>query len=193
MKIIGITGGIGSGKSTVCRLFAQRGIAVYEADVRAKAVIEENEALISGIKQAFGTEAYFLDGSYNRKYMADIVFHDAEKLAELNALVHPAVRQDFVDWQAHIAKDYPHDFVLKEAAILYETGTNKDTDAVIAVYAPKSIRIQRVMSRDAILLSEVLLRMQRQWADSRKLQQADFVIYNDGKHDLPPQVAAVLP
>ncbi len=188
MKIIGITGGIGSGKSTVCRLFAEYGIAIYEADSRAKAVIAQNEALMLAIKKQFGENAYLPDGTYHRKYIADIVFQQPEKLAQLNALVHPAVRQDFIDWFAEKQINYSHTFVLKEAAILYEAGTDKDCDAVITVYAPKNIRIQRIIKRDDISIPEIRSRMQRQWADAKKMQKADFVIYNDGKHDLPSQV-----
>lgn len=192
MKIIGITGGIGSGKSTVCRLFSAYGIAIYEADSRAKAVIEQNEGLILAIKKHFGENAYLSDGTYHRKYIADIVFQQPEKLAQLNALVHPAVKQDFIDWFAEKQRNYTHSFVLKEAAILYEAGTDKDCDAVIAVYAPKNIRIQRVIKRDDICIPEIHSRMQRQWADAKKMQKADFVIYNDGTHALPSQVKAFM-
>lgn len=192
MKIIGITGGIGSGKSTVCRLFAEQGIAIYDADSRAKWVIENNESLILGIKKIFGENAYLPKGIYNRQYISAIVFKQPEKLAQLNSIVHPAVKQDFIDWLATKKENYAYPFVLKEAAILYEAGTDKNTDAVIAVYAPKKIRIERVRQRDNLGVDEILARMQRQWADAKKMQKADFVIYNDGKHGLMPQVFTIL-
>lgn len=192
MKIIGITGGIGSGKSTVCRLFAEQGIAIYDADSRAKWVIENNESLVLGIKKIFGENAYLPKGIYNRQYISAIVFKQPEKLAQLNSIVHPAVKQDFIDWLATKKENYAHSFVLKEAAILYEAGTDKNTDAVIAVYAPKKIRIERVRQRDNLGVDEILARMQRQWADAKKMQKADFVIYNDGKHGLMPQVSTIL-
>lgn len=192
MKIIGITGGIGSGKSTVCAIFAQYGIAIYDADKQAKLVIEKNENLISNIKKTFGENAYLPDGSYNRKYIAEIVFNQPEKLAILNNLVHPVVKQDFINWLDDKKENYQHSFILREAAILYEAGADKGTDSVIAVYAPKKIRIQRVMQRDKITLEEVLSRMERQWTDAKKIQKADYVIYNDGKHLLPEQVATYM-
>lgn len=192
MKIIGITGGIGSGKSTVCRLFAEQGIAIYDADSRAKWVIENNENLVLAIKNIFGENAYLPNGLYNKQYISAIVFKQPEKLAQLNSIVHPAVKQDFIDWLAAKKENYAHSFVLKETAILYEAGTDKNTDVVIAVYAPKKIRIERVRQRDNLGTDEILARMQRQWADAKKMQKADFVIYNDGKHGLISQVSTIL-
>ena len=185
---IGITGGIGSGKSRVCSIFADLGYAVYDADTRARVLMNENPAIVEGVKALFGEGAYLPDGVLNRAGIGKIVFDDPEKLARLNALVHPQTRRDFQVWfQAGLA-GYQKGFVLKEAAILYESGTWKDADGVIAVYAPKSVRIARVIQRDGISAGEVLKRMARQWPDLEKLRRSDFVIYNDGHHGLAAQV-----
>lgn len=185
---IGITGGIGSGKSRVCQIFSSLGYAVYEADARARALMNENERIIEGVKSLLGEEAYLPDGSLNRPLVGKIVFDDPEKLASLNAIVHPQTRRDFQLWFQSLLTGYKKNFVLKEAAILYESGTSQDADGVIAVYAPKRVRIDRVKKRDGITAAEVMKRMDRQWPDAEKLRRADFVIYNDGRHSLTEQV-----
>ena len=187
MKHIGITGGIGSGKSTVARIFESMGYAVYYSDKRAKALMTEDAKLVKGVKDLFGAEAYFEDGSLNRAFVGEQVFNDEKKLEALNALVHPAVGRDYRRWAASL-KDYDKPFTLKEAAILFESGADRDTDEVIAVYAPKKLRIERVMARDGVTAEAVEARMAKQWPESKKMARSDYIIYNDGKHMLIPQV-----
>lgn len=188
IKIIGITGGIGSGKSTVCKIFQTLGYRVYDADSRAKALLHENEELKRKIKAELGEEAYTKEGIYNRAYIGSLVFADKEKLAKLNAIVHPATRQDFQDWVQENQQNYPKSYLIKEAAILFESGSYKDSDLIISVYCPKNIRIQRVIARDKSEPRLVIQRIQNQWADSKKIHLSDFTIYNDGEHAIIPQV-----
>ncbi len=185
---VGITGGIGSGKSTVCKIFEVLGIPVYYADDRAKWLMHHQPDLVKGIKAAFGDKAYHADNTLNRPYIADIVFNNKEKLDELNALVHPAVFQDGIAWnEAHTDAPY----TLKEAAILFESGSIMTVDKVITVFAPKEIRIQRVRSRDNTTREAVEARMSKQMPEEEKIKRSDFVIYNDGEHSLIKQVLAV--
>ena len=193
IKQIGLTGGIGSGKSTVARIFESMGYAIYYADARAKALMTEDSELISGVKALLGQESYSPEGQLNRAFVGKEVFGDDDKLQALNALVHPAVARDYHRWISALAEQgYDKSFALKEAAILYESGSYKDSDAVIAVYAPKTVRLERVMARDGVDEAAVLARMEKQWPESKKLERADIVIYNDGEHMLIPQVMAVV-
>lgn len=189
---IGITGGIGSGKSTVCRIFEQMGYRVYSADDRAKHLMVAYEPLVEQIKLLLGDQAYLEDGMLNRKWIGTQVFADKEKLEALNKLVHPAVRQDFESWSFAQIPSYEKSFLLYEAAILFESGGKDRVDAVITVYAPKEIRIQRVMNRDHTTREHVEARMANQWPDQKKLDLADFAIFNDGNHMLIPQVLAAV-
>ncbi len=187
-QIIGVTGGIGSGKSTVCRIFQHLGYSVYSADDRAKAVMVSYKPLVKQLKELFGEEAYFPDGSLNRKWIGAQVFSNKEKLQALNSLVHPAVHRDFHQWVEKLKLSYHKSFVLYEAAILFESGGKDRVNGVITVFAPKTLRIQRVVSRDRVSPEQVEARMNNQWPDHKKLALADFVIYNDEKHMLIPQV-----
>ncbi len=188
MNIIGITGGIGSGKTTVCKIFELLGISVYYADDSAKHLMVHDPQVVSSIQQLLGAEAYLPDGSLNRKWIGSQVFNDRDKLNQLNAIVHPATREDFRRWVEEKQGNTNDAFVLREAAILFEAGAAADTDGVITVYAPKSIRIRRVMERDHVSQEEVLKRMANQWADTEKIRRADLTIYNDGTHMVVPQV-----
>lgn len=190
MHEVGLTGGIGSGKSTVARIFETLGYRIYYADDRAKALTLENPSVIAQIKKAFGEDMYLENGVLDRKKMAGIVFQDKDRLAVLNGIVHPATRQDFADWMEQIPPDYDKNFILKEAAILFESGSYQDMEAVISVYAPKSVRLERVLSRDGATPEQVLSRMDNQWPENYKLRKADFVIYNDGSHPIIPQITA---
>jgi dephospho-CoA kinase len=184
MRIIGITGGIGSGKTTVCGIFAELGIPVYYADDRAKAVMVEDAELMASIVDAFGAEAY-QDGKLNRPFLAQQVFSSEEKLARLNSLVHPAVARDFMRWVvAHEKSQY----VIKEAAILFESGAYKAVQETVLVTAPEDLRIQRVVQRDGVAESVVRQRMANQWPEERKAELADHIILNDGHQLLIPQV-----
>ncbi|MET3979403.1 dephospho-CoA kinase [Mucilaginibacter sp. UYP25] len=182
---VGITGNIGSGKTTVCKIFEVLGIPVFYADDAAKQVMVKDEELIKGIKKAFGNDAYFADGSLNRKYIAGIVFNSEQELEKLNALVHPAVFRAFDKWVLN-QKDAP--YVLKEAAILFESGSYKKCDRAIMVTAPLEVRIKRVTQRDGITADEVKARNARQFTEEKKLALANDVIINDGKQLVIPQV-----
>lgn len=188
MLKIGITGGIGSGKTTVCKMFETLGIPIYYADDRAKAIMVSDEKLIAGIKVVFGESAYLEDGSLNRPHIAKIAFSDKLKLEQLNALVHPIVRLDGENWfNNQINKAY----ALKEAALHFETGGYKLMDKMITVFAPEDVRIERVMKRDNVTKAAVKARVDKQMSDSEKVELADFVIYNDGSQSLIKQVMAI--
>jgi len=183
----GITGGIGSGKTTVCRLFETLGIPVYYADYWAKWLLENDSDLVAGVKKEFGAEAY-LDGKYNRPFIANIVFNDPEKLAALNALSHPALEKHSRQWHAE-QSGVP--YTLKEAAVMIESGSHRFLDVLIVVTAPEDLRVQRVMERDGMEAEVVRKRMANQMPETEKTKLADFVIDNDGVHALIPQVWAI--
>lgn len=192
MLNIGITGGIGSGKSTVGKIFSSLGYRLYHADARAKALMTDNPRVVQQVKDLFGEETYFDDGTLNRALLGKIVFQDSSKLAQLNAIVHPETARDYVEWVQETPADYGKTFVLKEAAILYESGASAYSDAVITVYAPTATRLSRVMNRDKVDRQTVLARMNKQWPEIKKVHQAEFMIINDGKHALIPQVLAAI-
>lgn len=173
MYKVGVTGGIGSGKSTVCRLFAERGIAVYDSDSQAKRLMEESEALRAALVGAFGEECY-ADGRLNRRYLAARVFGDAAALVRLNGLVHPAVREDFRAWAERQSGPY----VILESAILFEAGFENEVDTTLAVLAPTEERIKRCMERDGASREEVLRRMANQSDDDTLHRLAARTIVN---------------
>ena len=187
MLKIGITGNIGSGKTTVSKLFELIGIPVFYADDAAKILMVTDEVLIAGIKQTFGAESYLDDKTLNRKHIADIVFSDEAQLAKLNALVHPAVFRAFDSWAEQEVKDGVP-YVLKEAAVLFESSSYKFCDKTIMVTAPLDMRIKRVMHRDNITRQEVLNREARQFTEEKKIQLADYIIKNDESELVIPQV-----
>lgn len=187
MLKIGITGGIGSGKTTVCKIFETLGIPIYYADDRAKALMVTWPDVRQQIIEAFGTPSYQADGTLNRMHLAKIAFSNPKKLAQLNAIVHPAVAKDAADWQAQQNTPY----TLKEAALLFESGSYRALDAVITVYAPKSIRVKRVMQRDGIDEASVLSRLNKQMPDFEKLNLADYIISNNGQQPLIQQVLTI--
>lgn len=183
---IGITGGIGSGKSLICRIFQQLGIAVYDADSHAKNLMTTDGILMSGIKKEFGDLSYHPDGTLNRTYLAGNVFNDEKKLEVLNSLVHPRVKVDYENWLLGHGSDK---YVIKEAALLFEAGTDKTLDKIIVVYAPEELRIKRVLLRDAHRTPEqVKAIIQKQLPEEEKLKRADFVIVNDETKLIIPQV-----
>ena len=173
MKVVGLTGGIGSGKSTIARLFAALGIAVYDSDIEAKKLINTSAEIKKRIVEVFGAEAY-AEGVYNRAYMADIVFRNPDKLAVLNSIVHPVLADDFNQWVALQTSPY----VIKEAAILFESGSYKNCDFIITVTAPETLRISRCMSRDGSTEAQVRARMAQQWTDAQRIALSDAVIEN---------------
>lgn len=186
-RIVGITGGIGSGKTTVARFFEQQGVPVYYADDRAK-VVSASEEVSGRISGLFGDEV-LTDGVVDRKKLAAVVFASPEKLASLNAIVHPAVKEDFIRWKTQNANA---PILMREAAILFESGSYKDCDKIILVTAPEEIRIRRVIDRSGLTREEVQSRMSSQWSDDRKMFLSDFVIFNNDLEDTRQQALEIL-
>lgn len=173
-KIIGLTGGIGSGKSTVANYIASKGIPVYIADEEAKKIMERDDVK-QKIQNLFTESILNSDNSLNRKKIAEFVFNNPDKLKELNAIVHPEVQLHFKNWlKEH--KNYP--FIIKEVAILFETGGNKQCDKVILITAPEELRIERAMKRDNLTKKDILVRIKNQISDSKKKELSDFVVEN---------------
>jgi dephospho-CoA kinase len=173
MKIVGLTGGIGSGKTTVANFFKELGVPIYIADVEAKNLMAKNAELQQKIKSLFGEDAY-LNGELNRKYIAELVFKNPEKLRALNNLVHPAVAEDFKKW----INTQNAAFVIKESALLFETGDYKNCDVIILVKAPLDERISRVMKRDTASKEGVMDRISHQWPDEKKENLSNYIIEN---------------
>ncbi|MFC3196958.1 dephospho-CoA kinase [Parapedobacter deserti] len=181
---VGITGGIGSGKSVICRMFRVLGIPIFDADTEAKRLMVDDPQLVNAISTAFGTEAYRNDGSLDRAYLAAKVFGDEDQLSRLNALVHPVVIRAGEEWAARQQAPY----TIKEAALLFESGSYKLNDYNVLVTAPVHLRMERVMQRDGVTAEQVETRMTRQWSDDKKERLADFSIVNDGRRAVIPQV-----
>ena len=188
-KQIGITGGIGTGKSLVCRIFQCFGVPVYDADSHAKELMTTDGILISNIKKEFGELSYNTDGSLNRNYLSLRVFNDAEQLRKLNQLVHPRVAIDYKRW---VDKKVGAQYVLKEAALLFEAGSNQQLDKVIVVTAPETLRIQRVLKRDRYRTEDQIKSIvANQMPEEQKMKRADFIVRNDETVLLIPQVIEV--
>ena len=182
---IGITGGIGSGKSTVCRIFRELGVPVYDSDLEAKKLTATHPEIRKQLIAKFGTEVYFDDHSLNKKYLAEIIFTKKEDLTFVNGVIHPIVNQNFNDWvERHRA--YP--YLLKEAAILFESGAYKQMDEVIMVFSPIDLRIKRVVQRDGVEKKTVLERIENQMSEEEKMKKSDEIVYNDDKNMLIPQI-----
>ena len=187
MLKVGITGGIGSGKTTVCRIFEMLGIPVFYADTVSRNLVQQNPEVIAAIKASFGNGIY-RDALLNTKALAKIVFNDPEKLRKLNSIVHPSVFRMFNEW---IAKHAGYAYVLKEAALIFETNAHLTLDAVIVVTAPETMRIKRVMQRDGATEADVQQRMKQQMPEAEKRKQATFIIHNDESELLIPQILAI--
>lgn len=183
---VGLTGGIGSGKSTVAGYFRQLGVPVYDSDLRARELMEGDPGLRTGIQELLGPEAY-RNGALNRPFIADRVFGDRELLGRLNALVHPVVRADFLQWAGR--QSFP--YVVQEAAVLFENGAYRDFDHMILVTAPAGERIRRVMARDEVSEAQVRSRMENQWDTALKIPLADFVIENTDLEETRRQVGQI--
>lgn len=184
---VGVTGGIGSGKTLVCNVLEKLGIPVYKADLEARRLMAEDQVLMGQIVELFGEEAY-IDGALNRSYLAEKVFGDREQLERLNGLVHPAVRKDYHHW-VDDQKGVP--YVVEEAAILFESGASRWMDLVVMVYAPEALRISRVMDRDGVEEETVRKRMAQQMGEEDKRAKADLVIVNDEQERLLPQILKI--
>jgi dephospho-CoA kinase len=188
MITVGVTGGIGSGKTTVCKILEVLGIPVYYADIRAKQLYQENDGVMRAVKELFGDDIY-RGGELDRAEVAKRVFSNKELLNKLNSIVHPAVEKDFLKWTKQFG-DVP--FVVKEAAILFENGGYKKLDMNVLVTAPEEMRINRVVKRDGIPAEQVKERIRNQWPDEKKIPLADFVIKCDEEHLVIPQVMEIM-
>lgn len=183
MYKVGITGGIGSGKSTVCRMLAERGVALYDADSRAKSLMSTSEALRRALIDNFGAETFTAEG-LNRAYLAGRVFNDAEQLRLLNSIVHPAVIEDFEAW----AEAQEGNYVVFESAILFEAGLEDRVDVAVAVMAPEALRVERVMARDGHSREQVLARIKNQMSDDERSDRAKYSIVNVDIEELEEDV-----
>ena len=190
MKKIGITGGIGSGKSNIAEAFKILGIGVYNSDKRAKWLNENDERIVAGLTKLLGNEVYFADGKLNKRYMAGRIFSDKKLLQEVNALIHPIVEEDFETWckeqEAKGAK-----YIINEAALLVENGSYERYDYLIVVCAPYEQRVTRTMKRDNMTKEQVESRINNQMSDDEKREYADEVILTDDKHFIIPQIMKI--
>lgn len=184
--IVGLTGGIGSGKSTVAEIFQHLGIPVFVADEAAKELLNRSEDLQRALKALLGPEL-IKDGKLDRAYMASKIFQDEKLLEQVNQLIHPQVGALFRKWYSEQSAPY----VIREAAILFESGTDKDCARVIVVTAPEELRIKRVMTRSGLKREQILARMDRQWPQLRKNERADYLVYNDHSRSLIKQILVI--
>lgn len=184
---IGITGGIGSGKSTVCQIFKILGIPVFEADFIAKILINSNVEIKNGLVALFGREIYGSDNRINRKKLANLIFNDDNLLEQVNRLVHPAVGNEFINWM----KTQDSEYIIHEAAILFESGFYKMMDYTILVSAPEEMRIDRVTKRENLTPGMVRERMAKQWTDEEKRKLATLELVNDNKKLVIPQILEI--
>ncbi len=185
---IGVTGGMGSGKSVVCELFRLHGAPVFDADKEAKLLNDTSPRIKEELTRHFGSDLY-KKGKLDRQKLATLIFHDKQNLALVNSIIHPVLADQFIKWSKE-RDSYP--FVVIDAAVLFEAGFEQHVDKVITIYAPEAERIERVTRRDGIRKSQVMARMQHQIPEEEKAKRADHVIYNDGQHSLIQQVANIL-
>jgi dephospho-CoA kinase len=184
---VGVTGGIGSGKSMVCQVFAKLGIPVFNADLAAKKLMDEDQILKQQLIDTFGEDIYTPEGLLDRKKLAGIIFNDQLALQKVNALVHPFVREHFDQW----AEKQNAPYVIQEAAILFESGQAERFNKTVLVIAPEEVRIERVMQRDNTTHEKVLERMANQLPDKEKIGKADFVVLNNGEAMVLPQIIEI--
>ncbi len=181
---IGITGGMGAGKSTICQIFKRLGVPVYDADSRAKWIMNNDPELKKEIVSNFGWDSYDRKDELNKEYLAKVVFNNDQKLGLLNSIVHPAVKLDYINWiEEHKSEPYS----LKEAALLFESDSYKNLHKVIVVNSPIETRIGRIMQRDHVKREDILKRIQNQTTDRERMKKADWIIYNDGHRSLIEQ------
>ncbi len=189
MLKIGITGGIGAGKSVICKVFSLLGVPVYDADSMAKMVMDKSVKLQKRLQSVFGT-GIISEGKPDRKALARIVFDDQEALDKLNEIVHPEVHRNFLSW---LEKHRHHPYIIKEAAIMFETGAHSLLDFVILITAPEELRMQRIMARDNGSEESIRKRMERQWPDEKKIPLAGMVIRNDNTRMIIPAILQIHP
>jgi len=187
MVIVGITGGIGSGKSVISKLLVAMGYSVYDSDAEAKKIMQSDLSVIKALELEFGENTY-LNNQLNKQHLAGEVFGHPERLRALNAIVHPAVKRHFGAW----AKRQSGSLVFLETAILFESGFNSETHKVILVTAPLDIRIERVVRRDQCTQEQVMQRIAQQWTEEAKALKSDFIIVNDGQHSLIKQTEKII-
>ncbi len=185
---VGVTGGIGSGKSLVCSVLTAMGYPVFNADNDARLVVEQDAKAITAIKALFGNDIY-TDNKLNRAKVGELVFANPELLGKLNEIVHPLVIQRFINW---VEENKKHPLVFMEAAILFESGVDKGLDKVISVIAPAEVRIQRVMKRDGLSQNLIADRIKRQWPQDELIKRSDYIVDNDGVKLLWPQVIKIV-
>lgn len=185
--LVGLTGGIGSGKTTVAKLFETMGCPVYNSDEKAKELYY-NPEIKKAVCQLLGAEAYINEKEIDKNYIAQKVFNNKDLLNQLNVIIHPAVKQDFINFKNKFS---PQTLIIKETALLFEASINKELDYSILVTAPTELKISRVLKRSGIPKTEIEARMNAQWNDERKAQMANFIITNDDKSALIPQVITV--
>jgi dephospho-CoA kinase len=186
---LGITGGIGSGKSIICKIIEVLGIPVFYADAESKMLLETNPDIIRKVKELFGEGSYTSSGLPDRKYLSGVVFNNPDQLNKLNALLHPAVQQHYRNW---VKQHEDKDMVAKEAAIMFESGSYKDMDFVIAVSSPQEVRIRRVMERDRKTENDILKIISRQLPEEEVIKRSDFVIVNDDRQLVIPRVLEII-
>ncbi len=188
MLLVGVTGGIGAGKSLICNIFRILGVPVFDADLQAKRLMREDLSLVGDIKSTFGENAYLPDGSVNRTYLSEKVFQNPVELQKLNQMVHPAVKKDFERW----SQGWDSPFVIKEAALLVESGSYKDLDILIVVTAPEKCRIERVLLRDEHRTKKQVEEIiKNQFPEDKKVRLADFLVNNDESHPILAQVLEI--
>ena len=188
MKIVGLTGGIGSGKSVVSDLFRMMGVPVYDSDARSKALCNTDPILKKEISALFGPEMY-TDGQLNRQALANRIFADERALQAVNALIHPVVENDFIQW---VRENSQYPLLVQETAILFEAGLEKLYDQIICVTAPESVRIERVSKRNGVSPESVRERMKSQMTEADKITKSDIILVNDGVQAVLPQVLKIL-
>jgi dephospho-CoA kinase len=184
---IGITGGIGSGKSVICKTFSLLGIPIYYSDYRAKELLNSSQEIKKALTNLFGSELYTKNG-INKTKLADIIFNDKNSLEKVNSIVHPVVMKDFFSW----CKNQKSSIVINESAIIFEANLKHHFDYIIAVTAPEEIRINRVIKRDNAKREDVISRINHQYPDHKKTKESDFVIINDGEKAILPQISKIL-
>lgn len=186
---LGVTGGIGSGKSVVCSVISAMGYPIYNADLEARRIVDNDQEVILLIKDLFGDDIYTRSNQLNRKKVAEAVFSDQSLLEKLNSIIHPAVAEHFKLW---LIEHSCRDLVVKEAAILFESGAYKGVDKIISVVAPTEIRVKRVMERDGLSQESVLHRMNNQFSQDELIKRSDYIVENDGVKLILPQIVRIV-